>query len=138
MNNFWAFLGGITVLAVVFLAFETPADEINFTDLETECRYDRTTAYEISLNSGNVLSFSGHYPVNSTEADTSYRYSKSGDTIRLNVVAKNETQAPSSYVDSCLASVVYEGQTSSLPEGRYKVILQHNGEEVERQIIGIK
>lgn len=138
MNKFWAVLGGIIVLAVAFLALETPAEGINFTDLETECRYDRTTAYDISLKPGNVLSFSGHYPVNNTEADTSYRYSRSGDTIRLNVLARNETQAPSSYVDNCLASVVYKGQTSSIPEGSYKVILQHNGQEVERQIIGIK
>ena len=138
MNKFWVVLGGITVLALAFLALETPADTVNFTDLETECRYDRTTAYDISLKPGNVLAFSGHYPVNNTEADTSYRYKRSGDTIRLNIVARNETEAPSSYVDTCLASVVYEGQTSSLPEGRYKVILQHNGEEVERQIIGIK
>lgn len=138
MNKFWAVLGGVFVLALAFLALETPSDSVNFTDLETECRYDRTTAFDISLKPGNVLAFSGHYPVNNTEADTSYEYSRSGDTIKLNIVAENETQAPSSYLNSCLASVVYEGQTSSLPEGSYKVVLQHNGQEVERQVIGIK
>ena len=138
MNKFWVVLGGVFVLALAFLALETPADRINFTDLETECRYDRTTAFDMSLKPGNVLTFSGHYPVNNTGSDISYKYSRTGDTIKLNIVAKNETEAPSSYVNNCLASVVYEGQTSSLPEGSYKVILQHNGQEVERQVIGIK
>ncbi|QKQ98574.1 hypothetical protein GKQ38_03550 [Candidatus Nanohaloarchaea archaeon] len=138
MNRFWLVTGGVLVLALAFLALETPSEQINFTDLETECRYDRTTGFDISLKPGNVLAFSGHYPVNNTEADLSYRYSRSGDTIKLDIIAKNETQAPANYFNSCLASVVYKAQTSSIPDGRYDVILKHDGQRVEHQVIGIK
>lgn len=139
MNRFWVIMGGVLIVALAFLALDMPNDQnINFTDLETECRYDRSTAYDISLKPGNRLSFTGHFSVNNTESDLSYRYRRTGDTIRLNIVADQDDETPESFLNNCLASVVYDGQTSSIPEGRYDVILLHDGEEVEHQVIGIK
>lgn len=139
MNRFWVITGGVLVIALAFLALEMPRNNtINFTDLETECRYDRSTAFDISLKPGNRLSFEGHFPVNNTESDLSYRYRRSGDTIRLNIVADEDENVPESFYNNCLATVVYDAQTSSIPEGRYDVILVHDGEEVEHQVIGIK
>ena len=139
MNWFWFTAGGVLIVALAFLALGTGTDnQINFTDLETECRYDRATSFDISLKPGNRLAFDGNFPVNNTEADLSYKYRKTGNKITLNIVAKNETSAPVTYLDGCLASVVYHGQTESLEDGRYEVVLRHDGREVERQLIGIK
>ncbi|MFB6193112.1 MAG: hypothetical protein ABEK00_02575 [Candidatus Nanohaloarchaea archaeon] len=138
MNKFWSVTGGILLLAIALLLVGNSHGGITFSDIETECRYDRTTDYQISLQPDNQLHFRGHFPVNSTKADLSYKYSQGSNKIVLNVIARDEKEAPESFRNQCLGSVVYDGVTSSLQEGFYDVILKHDGVRVEHQVISIE
>ena len=139
MDKFWGIVGLLFVIGLYTAVGADIADsqEINFTDLETECRYDDTEAHKIGLE-GRSISFEGNFPVNSTGADLSYEYRKINNRIVLDVVAENENEAPSDYSEGCLASVLYESSTEPLQPGDYLVELRHDGERVDRQIIRVK
>lgn len=136
MAKFW---GGVFVLAIIavgFLAAESAArnSSITFTDLETECRYDRGQDVEINLRN-NRLYFNGHFPVNNPNANLNYRY-RQGDKIVLNVKS-SRTSVPSPFFNDCLGSAIYKAHTSDLKPGDYTVIVKHNGKEVEKQVIDV-
>lgn len=134
MSKFWAFAAIILMagLAGVLAAAE---EDINFTDLETECREDRGEDLQVSVKD-NKLFYSGFFPVQSTEADMRYSYSRSGDTVKLNVKSVNE-QEPENFEENCYATGVYKASTQPL-NGRYTVVTQHNGERVDKRIIDFK
>ncbi|MFP4038724.1 MAG: hypothetical protein ACLFTA_02995 [Candidatus Nanohaloarchaea archaeon] len=134
MSKFWAFAAIILMagLAGVLAAAE---EDINFTDLETECREDRAEDFQVSVKD-NKLFYSGFFPVQSTEADMRYSYSRSGDTVKLNVKSVNE-QEPENFEENCYATGVYKASTQPL-NGRYTVVTQHNGERVDKRIIDFK
>lgn len=139
MNKFWGVVVLIFVAGVYTAVGLNPVNgsEINFTDLETECRYDDAESHKIDLE-GRSISFDGNFPVNSTGADLSYEYSQADNRIVLDIVAENENEAPSNYSNGCLASVTYESSTMSLQPGDYLVELRNDGERVDRQVIRVK
>lgn len=140
MSRFWGIVGAFFVIgiAVILLGNQTTAtNEINFTDLETECRYDQQEGTDVSVNLGNDrLGFEGQYPINSTGSDLKYNYRVSDDEIILNIISERRDK-PASYVDNCLGLVKYKAQTEQIEEGRYRVEVQHEGERVEEKIISL-
>lgn len=135
MGKFWTgvFLLGLT--GIVLLAMEAQAAGINFTNLETECRYDQGQNVNINLQNDR-LNFNGQFFVNNPNADLSYNYRQDGRIV-LNVRA-SPTEEPSPFADDCRGLAVYSAHTSPLNPGIYTVIVRHNGKEAERQVISIK
>ncbi|MFT4892384.1 MAG: hypothetical protein ACI8Z7_000156 [Candidatus Nanohaloarchaea archaeon] len=135
MTKFWAV---VTVLIAVGLGLllAQEANPVNFTDLETECRYDRGTVSQMDVRHDRLY-FSGHFPVQNPEADLSYAFSQSNDHVTLNIQKTGDTQL-TSFVDDCKAVAVYEGSMrDQLEPGRYTVTVKHAGEEVDKRIIRI-
>lgn len=135
MNKFWpvvtiAFLIGI---AAAFLTFNG-SNAATAIDLETECRYDRGEDVYFGLSGQNKLLISGNYPVENTDVDMNYEYSRTDDQITLNI-KNSELPRPDSFVDACLGSAVYEIKTPGLEPGFYTVTVQHNGEPVETRVL---
>lgn len=126
------FVIGITM---ILLVNQTSADGINFTDLETECRYNYQEATDVSVNLANDrLSFEGQFLINNTRSDLKYDYTVSEGEIVLNIISEKKDR-PSSYVDTCLGLVNYKAQTDSIEDGRYRVEVQHDGERVKEKIM---
>lgn len=139
MSKFWGAVGTLAVIGVALILMGNSARAgINFTDLETECRYDRGEMTDITLSpQQDRLGFEGHFPTNSTESDLSYTYSVSNGEIILNIVPE-QRDAPGQYLNRCLGLAVYKAQTAEISEGRYRVEVQHNGQRVEEKIIRIQ
>lgn len=138
MSKFWTVVTLLLVLGLVLIAVDrVSAPGVNFSDLETECRYDTGNSTNIGVEHKRVT-FSGRFTTPSPNTDLSYRYSISDSkNIELNIVTE-ESIIPDSFVDSCLASVVYDASTDRLEEGNYTVNLYHNGDRQEEVGIRIK
>lgn len=136
MAKFWGGVVLVFVLALALLAVEGSHGNIDVKDLETECRYDRGEQVNIQLKD-RQLHFDGHFPVNNPDASMSYRYRESGDRIVLNVKS-SRVRPPQIFKDDCLGSGVYRAHTGELEPGKYTVIVEHNGEEAEKQIIEVR
>lgn len=137
MSNFWGVVGTLFAvgIAMILIGNQATSSGINFTDLETECRYNQQEVTDVSVNLENDrLSFEGQFPTNNTRSDLSYDYRVSGDEITLNIVPEKR-ERPSSYVNTCLGIVNYRAQTDSIEDGRYRVEIQHDGERVEEKVI---
>lgn len=135
MTKFWAV---VTVLIAVGLGLllVQESNPVNFTDLETECRYDRGTVSQIGLEHDR-LSFSGHFPVENPEADLGYSFSRSDDHVTLNI-RKSGDRPLTSFWNDCKAVAVYEGEMrDQLESGSYTVTVKHAGEEADKRIIRI-
>lgn len=135
MSKFWA-AASVLLLIGVGLTFLPSGDDINFTDLETECRFDRESTTDMNLEHGK-LSFSGHFPVDSPEADLSYTYRVSGDSIDLNIKSSG-AEPVTEYFNDCRAIAVYDAETGSIEPGRYMVTVSHDGERAERKVIEVR
>lgn len=138
MTKFWTVVAVVILVGIGALAFlGNSTESINFTDLETECRYDRESQTTVQLNQDDSLSFSGYFPAESPESEVDYRYSRNSDSVTLNVYTDRQPR-PSSFVGTCLASAVYKGTTQPLEEGRYLVTVMHEGEVEEEKVIRIE
>lgn len=135
MSKFWIFTV-ILLFSGLVLAFGGDLQEIEFRDLETECRYDNSENQDMTLDD-RKLEFEGNFPVENTDAKLGYDYSRSGGDIVLNVKSKDMEQ-PESFVDGCLGSTIYEARTGELQPGRYDVRLKHEGELRVRKVIRVK
>lgn len=134
MSKFWA-AAGILLAVGIALTFYPAQDDINFTDLETECQYDRGSVNDVDLDQRRLV-FSGYFPVSSPEADLNYDYSVSGDTVALNVKSSG-AEPVTDYRNNCEAVAVYDAETGPIEPGRYLVKVSHDGEEVDRRVISI-
>lgn len=140
MSKFWTVVTLLLLIGIALLALEQPStdtDRISFSDLETECRFDRGETVDIGLNPDNSLSFSGYFPTGSTEADLDYEYKVSNSSVELNIISRDSV-TPDDFFDTCLASVVYDARTEPLQSGRYKVTVLHDGEREKEAVIRIK
>ena len=138
MTKFWSVVTVIFLTSIVLLVTNMPGNTgISFTDLETECRYDRGNMTNIGLE-GQRITFSGHFntPNPNTNLDYSYDVSSSNQ-VSLNVFT-SDTLIPDTFYDSCLASVVYDFRTDRLENGNYTVSVYHNGDIQDRVRIRIK
>lgn len=134
MSKFWAACGLLLVVGIG-LTFLPSGDGINFTDLETECQYDRGSNSDIDLNHRR-MSFSGYYPVESPEANLNYDYSISGDEITLNI-RSSDTAPLTDFYNTCNAVAVYDAETDRLESGSYMVTVNHDGERADRKVIRV-
>ncbi len=137
MSKFWTVVTILLITGLVLLAVDrAEAPEINFSDLETECRYDTTPSTDIGL-SGDQITFSGRFNAPNPSDAPDYSYRKSGSNINLDITTK-DSMVPDSFYNNCLASVVYEAETGSLEPGDYNVNLYHNGNLREKVVIRVK
>lgn len=132
MSKFWGLAGVILIVGIIGILAAMDTQEINFTDLETECREDRGESVQVTIED-NRLIYSGYFPVQSTDADMRYDYDRSGDRIKLNVKAINDRE-PEDFEKDCYATGIYEASTTEL-DGKYTVVTKHNGEQVDKRII---
>lgn len=139
MTKFWTVVTLLLVVALGLVAvnwLDQPR-KINFSDLETECRYDRGNTTFVSAED-NVVTFSGYFSTASPEANLDYKYSISdSNDIELDIIARDSIM-PDRFYNSCLASVVYEAETVPLDSGRYTVTVRHNGVEQEKVRVRIE
>ncbi|QGA80135.1 hypothetical protein [Candidatus Nanohalobium constans] len=137
MSRFWIGVGVVFVIGLLTIFSATGnTNAVYVNDLETECRGDRAESTSISLQQDNSIRFEGYFPVENTNSDMSFNYN-GGSSMVLNVKSQN-LAAPDFLWYDCLASGVYDIETSELNEGRYSVEIKHNGERVEKRIIRIK
>jgi len=137
MSKFWGVVGFLFVIgiAMILLGNQTAANGINFSDLETECRYNYEETNRISVNAqNNRLGFEGKFPVNNTRSDLKYSYEVSEGEIILNIIPEDR-ERPSTYVNTCLGIVNYKAQTDRIEDGRYRVEIQHDGKRVEERVL---
>lgn len=135
MSKFWGGVALVLVFAMAFLATGQQRDQINFTDLETECRYDRGVKADYTLRKG-VISFDGHYPVNNPDSRLDHKFRVTGDKIVLGITA-SPSVFPDPYWNDCKGLAVYKAQTGQISPGDYTLIINHDGEEVKRQLIEV-
>lgn len=135
MSKFWGITFTLLLIGVTGLILGANAQEINFTDLETECRFDRGQSVDVSVEN-NQLNFEGYFPVQNTQADMKYTYEDNNDRIVLNVYAENEVE-PQDFENTCYAIGVYDA-TSIPVNGQKWVTVQHQGEEVYKSRINIR
>lgn len=124
------------LFAVALLAAEGSQARIDFTDLETECRYGRGQDVDINLRD-RQLYFEGRFPVENPDASMSYTYSKSGGKIVLNI-RSSRVSPPQVFVDTCLGLGVYRAHTPPLQSGVYTVVVEYNGQQVKKQVIEVR
>ena len=130
MSKFWGATFAILFIGTAGLFLAGATQDINFTDLETECRFDRGEDHTVSVTNNNELQFSGYFPVQNTQADMKYTFSESNDNIVLNVFAEGDSE-PQDFENTCYAVGVYEASTDSY-EGQKWVTVKHQGERVEK------
>jgi hypothetical protein len=138
MSKFWGAVGTLAVIGITLILVGNQIQPgINFSDLETECRYNQEQLSSVKLDAeSNRLNFAGQFHINSTESDLNYNYRTSNDKIKLNVIAE-DLDRPESYLHTCLGLARYEGQTDDIQSGRYVVEVQHNGEVVKKRVMRI-
>lgn len=134
MSKFWFSVAAVFIVALLLLAGR-PVSGISFSDLETECSFDRPGFSEIGLEDRS-LSFEGRFKVDNPDSELSYRYSSSGDRVTLNVRSSQEP-APVSFTDDCRGVAVYTASTTRLDRGTYLVTVKHEGRNVNRQVIQV-
>jgi len=134
--KFWGITGVIVLIA--FLTLTTTAtvlaDDINFTDLETKCVYENAPPTNMEFTRENTVKFEGSFDYPNVKADLDYEYTKTDNRVTLNIIAENGEE-PESFQDTCLGQVIYDAETGPLPEGRYLLQLEHNGEKQEEMIV---
>ncbi|MFB6209201.1 MAG: hypothetical protein ABEJ56_03610 [Candidatus Nanohaloarchaea archaeon] len=134
MNKFWIFVSFLLMVGII-LNLGTSSERIEFTDLETECQYERQSGSSVELEN-RKLSFEGHFPVENPETELSYRYQLSDGRINLDVVARNESSL-TDFFDNCRSVAVYDAETARIDPGRYLVELAHDGKQVHTSIVRI-
>lgn len=136
MSKFWSVATVLFVTALALMASANGPDRgISFSDLETECRYDKDSDMNIGLE-GQKLVFNGYFPVKSTEADLNSKYSVDGDEITLNIKVSN-SEEPSSFWNKCYGTAVYDAKTSKLQKGSYTVTVMHDDKVADKRVIRI-
>ena len=138
MSKFWA-IATVLLLTGVSLLVLGPMQEgvpISFTDLETECQYDRGSELDIGLE-GDSVTFSGQFPVGTVNTDLDYSYTVSGSDIRLNIIADSQ-EVPADFFNTCKGIVIYDAETHALEPGNYTVTVLHDGVREKRIGIGIR
>lgn len=138
MRKFWSFVLLLVLTSFVLIAAEnrtSATDNINFKDLETECRRSNAEA-NVVLQNDNSLRFSGSFPESTTHAELDYFYRQTEDRILLNVRSTPE-RVPEDFIGSCLGSVVYSAETEPLEPGRYTVEVRHKGNEVRKFVLRV-
>jgi len=137
MSKFWSFASLLVIITLLFVTAIGFENQINFSDLETECRYHDAPDPKINFKQDNSLAFEGSFDVDNVKADLGYDYTVKDNKVVLDIQATN-TEAPEDFSDTCLGQVVYIADTDPLSEGRYLIKLQHNGETVEQFIVRAK
>lgn len=135
MDKFWGGVAVVLAFALAFVAVSQDQSGINFTDLETECRYDRSQDIAYTLDD-RKLQFSGQYPVKNPDSMLDHRYQVSGDTIKLEIES-SQSPYPSDYWNDCKGIVVYEADSGQIDPGEYTLKIVHDGEEVKEDVIEI-
>lgn len=135
MSKFWGAVAALFAIGfgLMILGNQQPSG-INFKELETECRYSQQESVDVEVGQDSRLEFEGMFPINSTESDLKYNYRVSGGEIILDVYAENLPK-PDSYVNDCLGMAIYKAQTDRIPDGRYRLEIQHEGERIEEKVI---
>lgn len=136
MSKFWTI---VTVLFLIGIVVNLTAEDeqtINFTDLETECRYDRTADSKVNLNN-RKLQFSGQFPVENPSTQLSHTYQESEGRITLNIEASNQFILQD-FFDNCRALAIYDGSTDRIEPGTYLVTVNHDGREAHKSVIEIR
>jgi len=136
MSRFWIVVFAVLITGLFAAFLPAESSEIKINDLETECRGDRGTSTTISLHPDNSLRFEGYFPVENTRSDISFKY-RDGKNIVLDVRSQG-LPAPKFLWNDCLASGLYDLQTSSLSPGRYTVEVRHNKGIVDKRRIKIR
>jgi hypothetical protein len=136
MSKFWGGVAVVLVFALAFLATGQQRETINFTDFETECRYDRGTQADYQLKNRR-LSFDGHYPINNPDSRLDHTYRVSGDRITLSIQS-SPSPFPDPYWNDCKGLAVYKAQTGELSPGEYILTINHDGKEAKKQVIQVK
>ncbi|PSG99418.1 MAG: hypothetical protein BRC29_04850 [Nanohaloarchaea archaeon SW_7_43_1] len=135
MTKFWAVVT-VIVAAGFGLLLVRASNPVHFTDLETECQYERGTVSNMDVRH-NKFYFSGHFPVQNPDTDLSYSYSQSDDEVTLNI-QKSDDSPISDFYNTCNAVAVYDGFTNErLEPGLYTVTVKHAGEETDKRKIRI-
>jgi len=136
MSKFWFFSAFIIFLGLVLaVSAAITTDDINFTDLETECREDRGEYHQVVVRD-NRLEFDGYFPLQSTSAELDYDYRTTDDRIVLNVKHR-DGEAPEDFETDCYATGVYKAETK-MYEGRYTVITKINGKQIDERVINFR
>lgn len=135
MSKFWTAVAALLVAGLGFLAFAAGDSQVTFSDLETECRYDRSENADFTLVDRRIH-FEGMFPVQNTDARLDYGYKRSGGKVVLDVRSE-KMRPPRSFVDSCLGVAVYDARTGELSPGTYDVRIKHNGDLQKRQVIEV-
>lgn len=139
MTKFWYAVGGIFAVSLLLLAVGVKQDKrVNFSDLETECRYDRMEQSFVDLNRDNTLSFEGNFPVDNPDSKLTYSYKQTSSEIVLNI-RESGVKMPEFFKGDCLGSAVYKGTTTQpLEPGRYKLTVKHDGKVEEEAFIRVR
>lgn len=136
MSKFWTAVALITGVALFLLVIDRGGrEQVNFYDLETECRYDRGETLEIDKLEDSIR-FEGSFPVNSTNANLDYSYSQTGYRVELNIEAPDTGSAGAR--DTCRGIAVYEAETGRLQPGVYVIQVRHGGRLAGEQAVEIK
>ncbi len=136
MSKFWGAVFAIIFIGITGLFLASALQEIHFTDLETECRFDRGESVNVDVTNNNELEFEGYFPVQTTQADMKYTYEHRNDRIVLNILAENEYE-PEDFENTCYAVGVYEASTTPI-EGQKLVTVKHQGEQVYKSRINFR
>lgn len=139
MSKFWGAVGTIVVIAIALILVGNQAQlGINFSDLETECRYNQEGFTSVGVDDqSNRLNFVGQFHINSTESDLRYNYKTSKDRVVLNIISE-DLDRPQSYLHTCLGLARYQAQTDELAPGSYLVDIRHNGETEKKKMIRLE
>lgn len=139
MNKVWivATVAIAIGLGIVFLPTGSANSQIEFTDVETECRLGSNHETHIELRQDNTLRFEGNYPVNNPDADIKTSFKRTGNLIELKVTNTDE-ERPTNFEGTCLGSVKYLGSTEPVPEGTYFLEVYHNDRQVRRSVLQVE
>ena len=137
MSKFWGFAGLILLIGIITIITVNAQPGAHFTDLETKCVYENAPDPNIDFTQQNTVKFEGSYDFPNVKADLDYDYTQTNDRVTLNIKAENGDQ-PEDFERTCLGQVIYDAETDQLPEGRYLLRLQHNGETVEEMVVRTK
>jgi hypothetical protein len=128
MNKFWVSTGSLLIVGIAAILFMNSTSSVNFTDLETECVYDRGEEVNVELTQSNRLNIDGYFPLNHTEAEMRYKYSERGNRIVINIYGAKDRPVES-FLRECNAVGVYKGTTKAY-EGMKWVTVKHQGDQV--------
>ncbi len=137
MDKFWIVVTSVFVIGVIMVLFAGGGTSMTVKDLETECQYRQTPGQSVNIMADSIR-FSGNFPVNNIEQEPAVSYSVNGNRITFEVDVE-EAEEPESFYYNCLASAVYDVETSKKPgPGNYILSVVHDGEVAERRIVTIR